>query len=156
MDKQPTSRSCFLCGRQNDIGLKMTWYNDYEAQQIWSELVVPEGFNGYPGVVHGGIVAALLDETSGRALMLNGEHDGLFLTTKLEVKYHLPTPTGQILRVIGWVIRRNSRFARVGAEIRLPDGKVTAKCEAAVARPPRKFFEITNWDNEKQYWRVDE
>lgn len=154
MDKQPTSRGCFLCGRQNDIGLKMNWFNDYEARQVWSELIVPEGFNGYPGVVHGGIVAALLDETSGRALMLDGDHDGLFITTKLEVKYHLPTPTGEPLRVVGWVIKRGSRFARVGAEIRLTDGRVTAVCEAAVARPPRKFFEISNWESEKQYWKV--
>jgi uncharacterized protein (TIGR00369 family) len=156
MHKQPTSRSCFLCGRENDIGLKMTWYNDYESQQVWSEVVVPEEFNGYPGVVHGGIVAALLDETSGRAVMLNGDNDGLFITTKLEVKYHLPTPTGQVLRVIGRVFTQHSRFARVGAEVRRPDGKVTAICEASVARPPRKFFEITNWENEEDDWRVEE
>lgn len=156
MDKQPTSRSCFLCGRQNNTGLKMTWFNDYDAQQVFSEIIIPEDFNGYPGVVHGGIVAALLDETAGRSLMLDGDHDGFFITTKLEVKYHFPTPTGQVLRVIGWVIRRTSRFARVGAEIRLPDGTVTAICEAAVARPPRKFFELTDWDHEKQYWKVTE
>ncbi len=156
MEKQPTSRGCFLCGRQNDMGLKMNWYNDHEARQVWSEVVVPENFNGYPGVVHGGIVAALLDETSGRALMLDGDQDGLFITTKLEVKYHLPTPTAVSLRVVGWVIRRSSRFARVGAEIRLPDGKVTARCEAAVARPPRQFLQMSNWNDEKQYWRVVE
>lgn len=154
MDKQPTSRTCFLCGRQNDIGLKMTWYNDHEAQQIFAEIIVPDYFNGYPGVVHGGIVAALLDETAGRALMLNDDPNNLFITTKLEVKYHLPTPTGQVLRVIGWVVRRTSRFGRVCAEIRLPDGTVTARCEATVARPPRKFFELTNWEKEKQHWKV--
>jgi acyl-CoA thioesterase FadM len=87
--------------------------------------------------------------------MLNGEYDRLFITTKLEVKYHLPTPTGQVLRIIGWVVKQNSRFARVGAEIRLSDGQVTARCEASVARPPRKFFEITNWNNEEEHWRVD-
>lgn len=156
MDKQPTSRTCFMCGRENDIGLKMTWYNDTDAQQISAEVIVPEHFNGYPGVVHGGIVAAILDETSGRALMLDGNIDNLFITTHLEVKYHQPTPTGHVLTAVGWVIKRSSRFGRVAAEIRLTDGTVTARCEAVVARPPRKFFEQTSWDKEVDFWKVEE
>jgi uncharacterized protein (TIGR00369 family) len=155
MEKQPTSRTCFMCGRENDMGLHMTWHNDYEAQQIKAEVTVAEHFNGYPGVVHGGIVAAILDETSGRALMLNREFDDMFITTKLEVRYHRPTPTGQPLTVTGWIIKRYSRFARVGADIRLTDGTLCAECEASVARPPRKFTEMSGWDREKQYWRVD-
>jgi len=156
MNKQPNSRTCFLCGRQNDIGLKMTWFNDHDVQQVWSEVIVPDGFNGYPGVVHGGIVAAILDETAGRALMLNGNHDELFITTRLEVKYHQPTPTQQPLRVIGWIIKRNSRFAQVAGEIRLTDGTVTAKCEATVARPPQKFYDKCGWEDEAQHWRIED
>jgi uncharacterized protein (TIGR00369 family) len=157
MDKQPTSRNCFMCGRENVFGLKMHWYNDPDAGQVWGEVVVPLHYNGYPGVVHGGIVAAILDETSGRALMLHGQPlDELFITTRLEVKYHLPTPTEQTLRAVGWVIKRTSRIGHVGAEIRLPDGTVTARCEATVIRPPRKFFAKTPWDNQEQDWRVEE
>ncbi|MDD4775874.1 MAG: PaaI family thioesterase [Syntrophomonas sp.] len=156
MEKQPTSRTCFMCGRQNHIGLQMTWYNDYRAQQIKAEVTVPEHFNGYPGVVHGGIVAAILDETSGRSLMLNRAFEEMFITTKLEVKYHQPTPTDQPLTVTGWIVKRFSRFARVAADIRLADGSLCAECEATVARPPRKFMELSGWEKEKQHWRVDE
>ncbi len=156
MEKQPSSRTCFMCGRQNDIGLHMTWYNDYQAQQIRAELTVPEHFNGYPGIVHGGIVAAILDETAGRALMLNRAFEETFITTKLEVRYHQPTPTNQPLTVTGWIVKRLGRFARVAADIRLSDGTVCAECAAAVARPPKKFMELSGWDKEKQYWRVDE
>ncbi len=156
MNKQPTSRYCFVCGRQNNSGLQMNWYNDYEAQQVWSEVIVPDEFNGYPGVVHGGIVAAILDETAGRALMLNGKLDELFITTRLEVKYHQPTPTAQPLRVSGWIVKRNSRFAHVAAQVNLADGTLTAKCEATVARPPQKFFNKSGWNNEAEHWRVVE
>jgi uncharacterized protein (TIGR00369 family) len=156
VNKQPTSRACFLCGRQNEIGLKMQWNNDPESQQIWADVTVPGWFNSYPGVVHGGIVAALLDETAGRALMLNGDNDRLFITTHLEIKYHHPTPTGQPLRVVGWILRQSERFGKVAAEIRLPDGMVTARCEARVARPPQKFFAETGWDKEAEYWKVVE
>jgi len=34
MDKQPSSRTCFLCGRQNQVGLRMTWHNDAGARQV--------------------------------------------------------------------------------------------------------------------------
>ena len=152
MDKQPSSRTCFLCGRQNDVGLKMSWYNDHEAGQVKATLTVPEHFNGYPGVIHGGIVAALLDETSGRALLLDGDDDNLFVTLKLEVKYRRPTPTGEPVTVVGWVIRQTSRRAKVAAEIRLADGTVTAQAEAIVVRPGEEFFQ--QWEPEKQFWRV--
>jgi len=156
MIKQPTSRNCFMCGRENDIGLKMNWYNDHELQQIWGEVIVPNGFNGYPGVVHGGIVAAILDETSGRALMLRDNEDGLTVTTRLEVKYHHPTPTGQLLRAVGWIRKASHRGAHVAGEIRLADGTVTARCEATVIHPPREFFERWNWNEEAPDWRVKE
>jgi len=157
MNKQPTSRFCFMCGRENDVGLKMTWYNDLENNQIWGDVVVPAHFNGYPGIVHGGIVAAILDETSGRALMMTGQPlDELFITARLDVKYLLPTPVDENLRAVGWVIKRTSRIGHVAAELRLPDGTVTASCQATVVRPTRKFFEKTTWDNQEQGWKVED
>lgn len=154
MEKQPGSRSCFVCGRQNPVGLKMSWYNDEENQRVIGTVAVPEHFNGYPGVVHGGIVAAILDETAGRAVLLNGSDENLMVTVKLEVHYRRPTPTNVPLTVVGWAIKQTARRARVAGEIRLPDGTVTAECEAIIARPSEEVRR--NWDAEKPYWRVDE
>ncbi len=152
--KQPSSRTCFLCGRQNDSGLKMDWYNDYEAQQVKSELIIPDRFNSYPGFVHGGIVAAILDETSGRAVMLDGDFNNLMVTTHLEMKYRRPTPTGQPLTAVGWVLRRDKSRARVAGELRLQDGSVTASCRATVIAPPRDYLQKWNWQEESKYWKV--
>jgi uncharacterized protein (TIGR00369 family) len=154
MDKQPSSRTCFLCGRQNDVGLRMTWHNDAAARQIRATVTVPEHFNGYPGFVHGGIIAALLDETAGRALLVNGDYDNLMVTLKLEVRYRHPTPTGEPLTVVGWVIRESGNRAKVAAEIRLADRTVTAQAEAIVTRPPPEF--LRRWEPEKPFWRVYE
>jgi len=151
-DRQPSSRHCFLCGRQNPIGLKITWVNDREARQIRARVVVPEHFNGYPGIVHGGIVAAILDETAGRALLLDGDADNLMVTVKLEVRYRKPTPTGQPLTAVGWVIRQTETRAQAASELRLEDGTVTAECEALLFRPSQEFFD--RWEPEKAYWRV--
>lgn len=154
MEKQPNSRTCFLCGRQNSSSLRMTWHNDRAANRITSTVVVPEHFNGYPGVAHGGIVAAILDETAGRAILLDGNDQELMVTLKLEVRYRRATPTGQPLTVRGWVIRRSATRAQVAADVRLPDGTVMAECEAVCVRPPEEFR--LRWEAEKPYWKVYE
>jgi len=154
MIKQPSSRTCFLCGRENEFGLKMKWYNNPQTNQVEGTIRIPEHFNGYPGIVHGGIVASILDETAGRAIMLDGDFENLFVTLKLEVTYKIPTPTNTPLKVLGWIERRRSKVAQVAAELRLPNGTVTASCKAIVIRPPQAIAE--SWEPERQYWKVDE
>jgi len=152
MLKQPSSRTCFLCGRQNDIGLKIEWYNNPETNQVEGTVLIPERFNGYPGIAHGGIVAAILDETAGRAVMLDGDFSNLFVTLKLEVSYRNLTPTRTPLKAVAWVIRRGSKGVRVASELRLPDGSVTAECTALVVRPPTEISE--RWEPERPFWKV--
>lgn len=154
VERQPSSRNCFLCGRDNPVSLGVVWENDREHNRIHTTVTVDEQYNGYPGVVHGGIVAALLDETAGRAIMLGGGNDEFMVTLKLEVSYRRPTPTRTPLTVVGWVERRTAHRAHVAGEIRLPDGTVTATCTAVVVRPPAEFF--TAWMAEREHWRVDE
>ena len=152
--KQPSSRTCFVCGRDNDFGLKMKWYNDFEKGQIEGKITIPEKFNGYPGVVHGGILAAILDETSVRAIMIDKKQDALFVTLKLNITYRKFTPTDTPLTAVGWLNSTGSRSMKVAAEIRLPDGTVTAECNAVVVRPPEEINKA--WEPEKPYWYVDE
>ena len=121
MQKQKNSRGCFLCGLENDVSLKMRWYEDHQAQEVRSTVTVPDHFNGYPGVVHGGIVSAILDETSGRAVMLKSGKDALMVALKLEITFRRPTPTNTPLTAVGWVIKQSSSRAQVAGEIRLPD-----------------------------------
>jgi uncharacterized protein (TIGR00369 family) len=154
MSKQPNSRHCFVCGVQNPFGLGLHFADD-GASSVRAEFTVPEQFNGYPGVVHGGIVAAILDETSGRALLARG-HDirNLFVTLKMEIRYRQPTPTDTPLTAIGNIVKANASRAVVHGEIRLPDGTVTAEADCVVARPPEDFAE--RWEPEQPYWKVYE
>jgi acyl-coenzyme A thioesterase PaaI-like protein len=154
MIKQPTSRTCFLCGRNNDNGLKMTWYNNDKLNQVETNVTIPDYFNGYPGVAHGGIVAAILDETAGRAVMLDGDFDNLFITLRLNVAYRKPTPTNTQLKVIGWVEKRGRRNMEVAAKLLLPDGTICAECQAVVIRPAGDISET--WEKEKKFWFVED
>jgi acyl-coenzyme A thioesterase PaaI-like protein len=166
MNKQPNSRMCFVCGLQNPIGLKLAFYEDPEAGRVQAEFVVPDEYQSYPGVVHGGIVATILDEISGRAVMADTRHpadtrrpaDGsdatLMATLRLTVRYRRPTPTKTPLTAVGWVERMGGVGARVAGEIRLPDGTVTAECESVLADVPEEFRAF--WEPEKPYWKVYE
>jgi acyl-coenzyme A thioesterase PaaI-like protein len=116
-------------------------------------LIAPE-YNGYPGVAHGGIVAALLDEVSGRAPLVRGHDlDNLFVTVKLEVRYRRPTPTAsRSPRSARWSTTTAS--ARVRGELRLPDGTLTAECESLLMRAPEEFR--ARWAEFRGDWRVYE
>jgi uncharacterized protein (TIGR00369 family) len=151
-ERQPSSRSCFVCGRDNAVGLKMVWENHPEEGEIRATVTVPEEFNGYPGVVHGGILAAMLDETAGRAVLLEGGPEDLMVTAKLEVTYRRPTPTGTPLQVVGWVESRDEKRAETRSEVRLPDGTVSARAAVMLARPPKEI--LAGWEAEKPYFKV--
>jgi uncharacterized protein (TIGR00369 family) len=153
VERQPSSRSCFLCGRNNDVGLKMVWENHPEEGEIRSTVTVAEHFNGYPGVVHGGILAAMLDETAGRAILLEGDPDALMVTAKLEIAYRRPTPTDTPLLLVGRLVSRTETRAEAKAEVRLPDGSVSARGRVLLARPPKEI--LAGWEAERQYFRVD-
>jgi len=154
LKKQPNSRMCFICGLQNPIGLKLAFYQDAEADQVRAEITVPDEYQGYPGVVHGGIVSAILDEVAGRAIMLRRSDDDLMATLRLTVRFRRPTPTETPLTAVGWVERTSGVGARVAGEIRTPDGTVTAECDAVLADVPEQFY--TSWEEEKVYWKVYE
>ena len=154
MLKQPTSRTCFLCGRDNHNGLKLKWYNNKELNQVETYVTIPEHFNGYPQVAHGGIVAAILDETSGRAIMLDEDFDNLFITLRLNVTYRKPTPTNVQLKVIGWIEKKGKRKVEVAAKILLPDETICAECQAIVIKPTGDIAD--GWEREKKYWYVED
>jgi acyl-coenzyme A thioesterase PaaI-like protein len=98
-------------------------------------------------------VGALLDETAGRTILMDGGFDDLMVTAKLEVVYRRPTPTGVPLQLVGRLRGRSGNRAEAEAELRLLDGTVTARGTVLLARPPAEVKE--RWAAEREHWRVD-
>lgn len=99
--KQPNSKMCFICGLENPIGLHLHIY-ETEPGVVESTYLAPDHFQGYPGVLHGGIVAAIIDEIAGRTLMGNDPMNPRFMfTAKMEVKYRKNVPIEKELKIIG-------------------------------------------------------
>jgi acyl-coenzyme A thioesterase PaaI-like protein len=132
--KQPNSAFCFVCGLDNPVGLKLAFYETGpdEVTALWTP---GREYEGFPGVLHGGIVASILDEAGGRVVMI-GDHTHFMMTATLDVKYRRRTPIGQPLRVIGRLLKRRRRLAFVHAEIQLANGSVTAEAELTLADLP--------------------
>jgi acyl-coenzyme A thioesterase PaaI-like protein len=154
MQKQPNSRMCFVCGLQNPVGLRLAFYEDRESdpKRVCAEVVIPDQYQGYPGVAHGGILAAVLDEVAGRATLIDGGPDDLFMTLKMALKYRLPTPTETPLTGVGWITRRRGTRAQAHSELRLPDGRVSVEADLVIMRPPGDFEGV--WESERPFWRV--
>ncbi|HTT69796.1 MAG TPA: PaaI family thioesterase [Anaeromyxobacteraceae bacterium] len=154
MDEQPSSRDCFVCGRDNPEGLRTRWFSDRARGEVRTRIAVPERFHGYPGVVHGGIVSALLDEGMVRTALLEGAFDDLMVTARMEVTFRRSAPTGVLLTVLARRLRQTGARAQARAELVLPDGTVAAVAEGVLVRAPPEVAQA--WAAERPFWRVEE
>jgi uncharacterized protein (TIGR00369 family) len=127
LKKQPNSLRCFVCGVENAVGLKIHFY-DNGKDEVHATHTVPEQYQGYPGMVHGGILATMLDELMGRAVMAP-DPTYFMVSAKLTVRYRKPVPIGQPLHLMGKVLRSKGRVSESRAEIRLSDGTLCAEAE---------------------------
>jgi acyl-coenzyme A thioesterase PaaI-like protein len=132
--KQPNSKHCFVCGRENLYGLKLNFY-ETSPGEVAVEYTVPEQFQGYPGVVHGGIVAAMLDEVTGRVHM-GGDPPRFMFTARLDVRYRKNVPVGQPLRILGHAGKSRESSAIATGQIFGPDGDLLAEAEAVLVNVP--------------------
>jgi uncharacterized protein (TIGR00369 family) len=147
---QPSSRMCFVCGVESPVGLKLR-FEDNGKDEVQAHYTVRAEYQGYPGVVHGGIVAAMLDEAAGRTAMI-GNHETLMVTAKITIKYRQPTPTETPLLVVGKILKRRGKLLVAASEVRLPDGSISAEAETTmVALPEEQIEEMTR---ELGDWRV--
>jgi acyl-coenzyme A thioesterase PaaI-like protein len=151
--KQPNSKMCFVCGMENPIGLHLHMF-ETEPGVIESSYVAPEHFQGYPGVLHGGMVAALLDEISGRVYMGSDPQRPRFMFTgKLEVKYRKNVPIGRALKIVGRAGRLRSKMAESWAGIYDDEtGELLAEANALHINVPEDQFDLSRLD--ELGWKV--
>ena len=112
---------CFICGLHNPVGLHLHIY-ETEPGRVESAYTAPEHFQGYPGVLHGGIVGAIIDEISGRSHMGSDPASPRFMfTAKLEIKYRQNVPIGKPLRIVGRAGRSRGKSAEAWGGIYLAE-----------------------------------
>lgn len=122
--------SCFICGRDNPSGLRTRPVLDRKARRATLELSIPGHFQGWQGIAHGGILAALLDEVSVYACM--GESSQL-VTAGINIRYLKPVPLEQPVQVIGEVCEIRRRKLLVKARL-LCAGVLCAEAETTIVQ----------------------
>lgn len=133
--KQHNSRMCFVCGLKNAAGLQAAFYEMEDGCLVC--LFTPQAeHQSYPGRLHGGIASTILDETIGRAIMVNSGDDVWGVTLDLTVEYKKPVPLGVELRVIGRITGESSRTFSGSGEILLPDGEVAVLARGRYMKVP--------------------
>lgn len=136
-NQQPNSDYCFVCGRNNPRGLYMTFY-DNGQDEVFSQYTVSEQYQGYPGLVHGGVVSAMLDEIVARVSFIHDPHHFMMSVT-LQVKFRQPVPTETPLKIIGQLKRLRGRLGKAEGKIILPNGQIAAQSEMTLADLPAEL-----------------
>lgn len=152
LTKQPTSAMCFVCGRENPVGLHVHFFADSE-NRVHAEFTPRDEHQGFPGVLHGGVISALFDETIGRTAIAN---DFWCVTAELTVRYKKPIPIGEPLRITGEVVKRAARVLHGRGEIRcVRDNILLAEAEAVYVRiSDERRREVET--NREFDWRIEE
>jgi acyl-coenzyme A thioesterase PaaI-like protein len=148
---QPNSKMCFICGLENPVGLRLRIYQT-EPGVIETTYTAPEHFQGYPGVLHGGIVATILDEISGRAHMGDPSAPRFMFTGKLEVKYRKNVPTGKPLKIIGKAGKTKGKMAEGWAGIYDEEGTLLAEANTLLINVPQETLDSANL--EQLGWKI--
>lgn len=148
--KQPNSAHCFVCGVSNPLGLNMKFYLT-KPGEITAEFTVPFDYQGYPGVVHGGIVAAMLDEVCSRAHM-TGNPPRFMYTARLDIRYRKNVPIAQPLHIIGHIEKDKSHTATSKGVILNSEGVILAEADALLIDLPKEVFESA--DLEDLGWKL--
>jgi len=131
LEVSPDYDKCFGCGSGNPIGLKLRFQNQNGLAK--AEFTPGPEYQGWPGIVHGGIIGTVLDEAMGYAALFQGKK---VVTGKMEIRFRKPAPVGETLTIEGRVTRESKLFLVAEAKATLSDGTVIAEATGVMVVIP--------------------
>jgi uncharacterized protein (TIGR00369 family) len=122
---------CFVCGQENAQGLGLRFRRNALAREAEADLQFPPHLQGWQGVVHGGLLATVLDEAMVQAAMAGGT---TCVTAEITVKYRQPALTGTPYGLSAKVVATKGRI--ITAESRICDarGQIFAQASGKLFR----------------------
>jgi acyl-coenzyme A thioesterase PaaI-like protein len=104
---------CFACGELNEHGLQLVLHADETG--CWTELALPDRFQGWESVAHGGIACTILDEVMAWSVIGRGTWG---VTARLAAAFRRPIPIGRPIRAEGWVTDDRRRTIHTSGQIK--------------------------------------
>jgi acyl-coenzyme A thioesterase PaaI-like protein len=105
--------SCFACGRENPVGLHIT-YRVVEPGSVRADWHPSSEYTGFDGVIHGGVVTTALDEAMAKAIVST---DTKGLTCELKMRFRHSVHPETDLSVRGWIVERKRRLIKTEATV---------------------------------------
>ncbi len=131
--KFETYGNCFVCGENNPNGLRLRFEIDKERQTLKTTFVASSTFQGWDGIVHGGILSTLLDEAMAKLVYDLGYEA---VTASLEIKFKKPAPILEPLHVCGEITEVSKRLIRARAFVASGDGTILATGNSTLLKQP--------------------
>jgi len=122
---------CWICGEKNPGGLQLKFDLNKDEETIQTSFISPETYQGYDGIVHGGILSALLDEAMAKLAFELGYNA---VTAMLNVRFKSPAKVKEKLTVRGEIIQANRRLVLAKATIHREDGTLIAEGDSKLLR----------------------
>lgn len=116
---------CLVCGTLNEIGLKTRPQMNPENKSATCRLAIPRQFQGWRNIVHGGILATLLDETSAYAGKTLARH---VVTAEMTVRYKKPVAVESQLEIHAVVVSQRKRILEIAARLEV-NGVIHAEAD---------------------------
>jgi uncharacterized protein (TIGR00369 family) len=121
------ANKCFGCGGANDAGMRLTFEQDNENRRIIGKFVLGDRYQGGGGMLHGGIIALLLDEAMGKVSRFR---DALAVTAEMNIDFLKPIRVDQEIVVEAFETAQRGRNLFHMGEIRDSAGQVLARGRA--------------------------
>ena len=119
----PHSRSCFVCGESNPIGLNLRFHTD--GRTVRTRFVPKSEHIGFKKTVHGGIISTLLDEMMAWACAVQTKR--FAFCAELTVRFLHPVRPGEEMTAVGELVsNRRDKLFEAKAELRNPAGLILA------------------------------
>ena len=116
---------CFGCGENNPMGLKLHFTLDGDT--IRAEFTPDKMHQGWPGLLHGGILGCLLDEAMSNIAYATGN---TCLTALIEIRLRQPVKVAVPLVVTAWITRHRKKLIETAGKVCLKDGTIIAESTA--------------------------
>ena len=119
-DSSPST--CFACGPDNQRGLHLEFKMN-ENEEMVADWTPDLDLEGYPGVIHGGVISTVLDEAMAKIVAAKGARA---LTADLRVRFRRTIASNERVAIHGWIASSNRRMILAEAKLTAADGSELA------------------------------
>ena len=131
-----TQSACFVCGQDNPHGLRIR-FEPQASGEVTATWAPDSAWEGFRGIVHGGVVSTVLDEAMSKAVAAAGHQA---LTAELRVRFRRPVTSGGVFVIRGWIVKSTKRVIETEATVTALDATEHAHAWGSFLSLPKASY----------------